>query len=146
METLKFQFHDGGRLQAGYKGQTRDCVARAIAIATELPYQQVYDMINEFALTEKTGKRKTSVSNARKGVYKDTTRKIMSSLGWEWIPTMQIGQGCKVHLRADELPSGRIIVKVSKHCVAVIDHTLYDTYDCTREGDRCVYGYYQKKA
>ena len=146
METLKFQYHDGGRLQAGYKGQTRDCVARAIAIATELPYQQVYDMINEFALTEKTGKRKKGVSNARKGVYKDTTRKIMSSLGWEWIPTMQIGQGCKVHLRANELPSGRIIVKVSKHCVAVIDHTLYDTYDCTREGDRCVYGYYQKKA
>ena len=146
METLKFQYHDGGRLQAGYKGQTRDCVARAIAIATELPYQQVYDMINEFALTEKTGKRKKGVSNARKGVYKDTTRKIMSSLGWEWIPTMQIGQGCKVHLRANELPSGRIIVKVSKHCGAVIDHTLYDTYDCTREGDRCVYGYYQKKA
>ena len=146
METLKFQYHDGGRLQAGYKGNTRDCVARAISIATELPYQQVYDLINEFALQEKTGKRKKGISNARKGVYKDTTRKIMSSLGWEWIPTMQIGQGCKVHLRANELPSGRIIVKVSKHCVAVIDHTLYDTYDCTRDGDRCVYGYYQKKA
>lgn len=146
METLKFQYHDGGRLQAGYKGKAGDCVTRAIAIVAELPYQQVYDMVNEFSLTEKTGKRKRGVSNARTGVYKDTIKKVMLSLGFEWIPTMHIGQGCKVHLRADELPTGRILVNVSKHSVAVIDHILHDTYDCTRGGNRCVYGYYQKKA
>jgi len=146
METLKFQYHDGGRLQAGYKGKAGDCVTRAIAIVAELPYQQVYDMVNGFALTEKTGKRKRGVSNARTGVYKNTIKKVMLSLGFEWIPTMHIGQGCKVHLRADELPTGRILVNVSKHSVAVIDHILHDTYDCTRGGNRCVYGYYQKKA
>jgi len=31
----------------------------------------------------------------------------MKSLGWIWTPTIQIGSGCTVHLRADELPSGQ---------------------------------------
>jgi hypothetical protein len=33
---------------------------------------------------------------------------------------MQIGPGCTVHLRADELPSGRLVVSVSKHLIAAI--------------------------
>jgi len=68
----------------------------------------------------------------------------MKELGFEWKPTMNIGQGCKVHLRADELPCGNIIVNVSKHFAAVIDGVLHDTYDCSREGTRCVYGYYKR--
>jgi len=47
---------------------------------------------------------------------------------------MRIGSGCKVHLRADELPPGRLIVKVSRHLVAVIDSAIHDTYDCSRDG------------
>ena len=33
-----------------------------------------------------------------------TTGGLSRRLGWTWTPTMAIGQGCKVHLRADELP------------------------------------------
>jgi hypothetical protein len=66
----------------------------------------------------------------------------MESIGWRWVPTMQIGSGCKVHLRASELPRGRLVVKVTKHCVAVIDGVIHDTHDCARDGTRCVYGYY----
>lgn len=68
----------------------------------------------------------------------------MHSLGFEWIPTMKIGQGCKVHLRADELPMGRIIVLVSKHYCAVIDRVVHDTCLEDRDGTRCVYGYWRK--
>lgn len=57
---------------------------------------------------------------------------------------MAIGSGCKVHLRSDELPTGRIIVSVSKHYVAVIDGVLHDIYDPSRHGNRCVYGYWSK--
>jgi len=142
---MKFNFNDGGRAEAGYKGQTGDCVCRAIAIATEMPYKDVYNLINEFAKSERTGKRKKGKSNARTGVYKNTIRKVMEHLGWEWIPTMQIGSGCKVHLRDDELPNGRLVVNLSKHSTAVIDGVLNDTYDCSRDGTRCVYGYYRKK-
>jgi hypothetical protein len=67
----------------------------------------------------------------------------MKQLGWMWTPTMQIGSGCTVHLRADELPPGRLVVSVSKHLTAVIDGVIHDTHDCSRRGTRCVYGYWQ---
>ena len=56
---------------------------------------------------------------------------------------MSIGSGCKVHLRADELPSGRLIVSLANHVVAVIDGVLHDTHDSSRDGTRCVYGYWK---
>lgn len=143
---MTYQFNDGGRAAAGYKGTTGDCVTRAIAIATGKTYQEVYDAINEASQTERRGSRKRGVSNARTGVYKQTIRKYLESLGWTWTPTMLIGSGCKVHLRAEELPSGRLIVNVSKHTVAVIDGVVQDIYDPTRGGMRCVYGYYTKTA
>ncbi|HKQ86601.1 MAG TPA: hypothetical protein VJS43_07525 [Candidatus Acidoferrales bacterium] len=141
---LQFQFDDGGRKAAGYKGKTGDCVVRSITIATGLPYQQVYDKVNELAKRERTGSRKRGKSNARTGVYKGTTHKLLESLGWRWTATMEIGSGCKVHLRADELPTGRLIVSVSGHLTAVIDGVIHDTHDPSRRGTRCVYGYWQR--
>ncbi|MDM3928731.1 hypothetical protein QRB35_22225 [Mycobacterium intracellulare subsp. chimaera] len=70
----------------------------------------------------------------------------MADLGWLWVPTMHIGSGCRVHLRADQLPSGRLVVSVSRHTVAVLDGIIHDTHDPTRDGTRCVYGYYRKNA
>jgi hypothetical protein len=139
-----FLYNDGGRAKAGFKGLTGDCACRAIAIVTELPYKDVYSMINKVALSERTGKRKRGISNARTGVYKNNVHKIMRDLGWKWTPTMLIGQGCKVHLRADELPSGKILCFVSKHYTTLIDGIINDTFDPSRRGERCVYGYYSK--
>lgn len=142
---MKWIYDDGGRQAAGYKSPAGDCAARAIAIATGLPYQQVYDDINRWATTERRGRRKRGISNARTGVYKATIRRYMESLGWRWVPTMAIGSGCKVHLRDGELPKGRLVVTVSKHYVAVIDGVIHDTFDPQRERGRCVYGYYVKE-
>jgi hypothetical protein len=141
-----FRFDDGGRAAAGYRGKAGDCVVRAIAIATQRPYQQIYERVNRAALRERTGKRKRSISNARTGVYKSSIHRVMQELGWEWTPTMQIGSGCIVHLRPDELPPGRLVVSVSKHLTAVIDGVIYDTHDCSRRGTRCVYGYWRQGA
>ena len=81
---------------------------------------------------------------ARSGIY--TKRKwfkdYMKSIGFKWKPTMGIGTGCKVHLKSDELPKGKIICSVSRHYVAVIDGVINDIYDCSRNGTRCVYGYW----
>ena len=140
-----FQFDDGGRAAAGYKGAAGDCAVRAIAIATGKPYQEVYDAINEIGATERTGKRKRGKSNARTGVYKSAVRKYMADIGWKWTPTMSIGSGCKVHLRSDELPAGRIICSLSKHYAAVVDGVLHDSHDSSRDGTRCVYGYWEAK-
>ena len=144
----RFHYNDGGRSEAGYKGHTGDCVARAICIASGRPYQEVYDLLAEGNATQKRGKRerasKAGKKTASKGI--STKRKwfsdYMESLGFEWVPTMQVGQGCKVHLRASELPMGRLVVNVSKHFTTMIDGVINDTYDCSRNGQRCVYGYY----
>jgi hypothetical protein len=128
---------------AGYKGRTGDCVVRSITIATGLPYQQIYDLVNWAAMYERTGTSKRGTSDARTGVYKTSIKRVMKSLGWVWTPTMQIGSGCKVHLRADELPSGRLVVSVSKHLTVVVDGVIHDTHDPSRRGTRCVYGYWQ---
>jgi len=139
---MRYVYDDGGRAAAGYRGTTGDCVTRAIAIATGRPYQEIYDAINEAATYERPSKRRRGKSHARTGVYKLTQRAYLASIGWRWTPTMHIGQGCKVHLRAEELPAGRLLVQVSKHLVAVIDGAIHDTGDPSREGTRCVYGYW----
>lgn len=143
---MQFTYNDGGRADAGFKGTTGDCACRAVAIAAQRPYKEVYDLINELAKSERTGKRKRKISNARTGVYPDTFKKVMAHYGFAWVPTMHIGQGCTVHLREGELPTGRIVCSVSGHYTAVIDGVLNDTYDCTRDGSRCVYGYFIKRA
>lgn len=129
---------------AGHGHHGRNCVARAIAIATGLPYDDIAARINASGRSERRGKRKTERSLASKGVYTFTERRVLAALGWRWVPTMTIGSGCKVHLRDGELPPGRLIVSVSRHTTAVIDGVIHDTHDPSRGGTRCVYGYYIK--
>lgn len=144
---------DGGRSKY-FKGDAGDCVTRAIAIATGIDYKEVYDALfdgidqlktsgrSRYAKKLRIKKSGTRGTSPRNGVHPKVYDKYLKSLGWKWVPTMTIGSGCKVHLRGDELPKGRLIVRVSKHVCAVIDGVLHDTYDCSRGGQRCVYGYY----
>jgi hypothetical protein len=134
-------YDDGGRAAAGYRGEAGDCVTRSVAIATGRPYAEVYAALNEAARAERprTGQ---SRSSARTGVKKRTVGRYLAGIGWEWHPAMHIGQGCRTHLRADELPAGRLIVKCSRHLTAVIDGVIHDTNDPSRGGTRCVYGYW----
>lgn len=143
--------NDGGRSAAGYKGSASDCVVRAIAIAAERPYAEVYDALFAMRIHHAATRRDRTARNIkRKGnsPRNGTARKIyeayLKKLGWRFVPTMGFGTGTRVHLRPDELPAGRIIARVSKHLVAMIDGVVHDTFDCTREGTRCVYGYYIK--
>lgn len=141
-KSIEFVFDDGGRSQAGFSGDTSDCVTRSIAIATGKPYQEVYDAINRLAERERprSGRKR---SNSRTGVFRRTYQRYLESIGAQWVPTMQVGSGCKVHLRANELPTGRLIVSLSKHLTCVIDRVVHDTHDPSRDGTRCVYGYYK---
>jgi len=163
---IKFNYNDGGRAAAGFKGNTGDCVTRAIAIVTGKPYREVYDELNVLCKKKRTYEVEISGrtyinytrSAARTGVHKKIYHPYLIGLGFEWIPTMGIGTGCKVHLKAEELPSGKIICRVSKHLTAVIDGVVNDTWNPAREvhetgykdgeqysaiRERCVYGYYR---
>ena len=147
---MEFNFNDGGRAKAGYKGRTGDCVTRAVAIVAELPYQEVYNRLAEGNATQRITKRSSKScgkKTARRGI--STKRKwfqdYMQSLGFKKVATMGIGTGCKVHLKADELPKGRIICNLSRHYCAVIDGVINDTYNPSRDETRCVYSYWIKQ-
>lgn len=141
---IKYVYDDGGRASAGYGRKAKgDCVCRAISIATQRPYLEIHALIDHFAKSERKGKRKRGISNAERGVYSVTVRRIMAFLGWQWVPLMSIGSGCQVHLDSSELPQGRIVATVSKHEVCIIDGVIHDIYDPSRDGTRCVYGYYE---
>jgi hypothetical protein len=142
---MTFQHNDGGRAAAGFKGAAGDCVARAVAIASGRPYAEVYARLAEGTGSQRAGKKGKRSASARNGV--NVTRKwfkdLMVEWGFVWVPTMTIGSGCKVHLRADELPAGRLVVSVSGHYTTMIDGVINDTWNPDRGGNRCVYGYWK---
>lgn len=146
MTALPWVFDDGGRADAGYKGNTGDCMCRALSIATGMPYQEAYDLINQYAKRERprAGSRR---SGARTGVHTRTARRLMADLDWTWVPTMHIGSGTTVHLAQNELPidKGPLLVSVSRHYVAVVAGVVRDLADPTRDGTRAVYGYHYKE-
>lgn len=170
----EFNYNDGGRSKY-FKGSGGDCVTRAICIASELDYIEIYNRLAEGNASQRKGKyesKKAGKRTALRGI--NTTRQwfkdFMKELGFVWVPTMLIGQGCKVHLCSDELPAGRLVVAVSNHYTSVIDGIINDTFNpqrevhCTRPNDngplktgewlhpdgdvicsiqrRCVYGYW----
>jgi len=148
---LKLKINDGGRAAAGYKGQVGDCVVRSIAIVTGQPYQKVYNDLfkanEEFRNTSKTKlarSLKQRNDSPRSGTHRVVLKKYLAELGFKWTPTMFVGKGCTVHLKKEELPSGTLLVSCSKHITVVKDGVLHDTHDCTRNGTRCVYGYWFK--
>lgn len=135
---LPFVEDDGGRAAAGFVGRAGDCVARSIAIAARLPYRTVYDELARRSAAA------GGTRSARDGVRPKVYKAFLADMGWRWVPTMGIGTGCTTHLRAGELPAGRIIARCSGHLVAVINGVLHDTHDSSREGTRCVYGYWSE--
>jgi len=149
---MKFVVSDGGRKAAGFKGDCGDCVVRAVAIATQLPYEQVYAELTLGVRSERRsrvmGRKRQRSPTVRYGVsvHRKWFKDYMQSLGWKWTPTMGIGTGCRVHLTDGELPKGRLIVSLSHHYTTVINGVIYDTHDPQRGESRCVYGYWSPKS
>lgn len=129
---MKFVYDDGGRSKYFKASNVSDCAIRAISIATQKDYKEVYNAL----------KKLNGGKSCRNGTPKKVGKKYLISIGWKWHPCMTIGSGCQVHLAKEELPNGRIVAEVSQHLVAIVDGVIHDTYDCSREGSRCVYGYW----
>lgn len=129
---LEWVYDDGGRSKYFRTQHVRDCVIRAICIATQRDYKEVYKEVAKFL-----------GYTPRNGVKNKDTKKLMTYFGFEWHATMGIGTGCTTHLAKDEIPMNQpIICNCSCHLVAVVNGILRDTHDSSREGTRCVYGYW----
>ena len=128
---MKYVYNDGGRSNY-FKGDANDCVVRAIAIATNRDYKEVYNQV-----------KKIIGYTPRNSVKINDTKKVMKELGFKWESKMSIGSGCTTHLVESELPTDKVIVcKVSHHLTCIKYGVINDTFDCSRDGSRCVYGYW----
>lgn len=67
---------------------------------------------------------------------------ILKELGFEY-RSIKVPKGSKrptVESFTKEHTTGRYIVNVARHVVAIVDGKYYDTWD---SGDKCLYGYYE---
>jgi hypothetical protein len=151
---LPFVYDDGGRVAEARARlgdevhilalPTGDCVARAIAIALAEPYEATCEALDD-TVRAQYGALWARGPSAARGLPRTIYEPFLRERGWVWTPTMHIGSGCRVHLAKQELPPGRLIARLSKHLAAVIDGTVHDIADPTRDGTRCVYGYFRKE-
>lgn len=143
MIPLEWRYDDGGRAAGGFRGDTGDCVVRAVCIAGQLDYRSVYEALRS---TMQANPHLVSRGQAspRHGTPPPLIKWLLNhELGWAWTPTMGIGTGCHTHLAQGEIPmTGRLVARVSRHLCAVIDGVVHDSHDPGRDGTRCVYGYW----
>jgi hypothetical protein len=157
----RFVKDDGGRSRSGIARAAAgdgvgDCVARAIAIATQRPYREVHDALTAAAVRHAAAGGKSDWAkwarrsrgarafHADHGVHNEVSDVYLKSLGWKYTSTKHLPRGSGVHLRADELPRGRLIVQLRRHLTAVIDGDLRDIHDCSDEGRCRIQGYWTR--
>jgi hypothetical protein len=161
---MDYIYDDGGRADAGFEGydslldRDSDCVCRSIAIAAELPYQKVYDRLAEESATRHRRDGYTHPPIRVDWCWERTKKwfkNYMSELGFVWTDTPPEDKKISgrhdrfpIHLRADELPSGRLVCELvygRSRSVAVIDGVIYDTADpnAVVRFHRGVYGYWK---
>jgi hypothetical protein len=146
---MRFQYDDGGRAAAGFRGSADDCVTRSIAIATGLPYREVYNALAKLAHEHGLPR------SARDGVCDRVMRRYLSGLrglGFEWTPLDGRRRWWKVNA---DLPDGALLVSLGAtthqgewqgHLTAVVDGVVRDVFDPS-DPSICrmvrAYGYYR---
>ena len=108
---MEYQYNDGGRKAAGFKGTAGDCGARAMTIALGLDYKAVY---KELAQANSDNGRAKS---ARNGINKDTYTEVLKRHGWEWVTAPRF-TGRRA--RCSDMPKGMVIARQAHHFVAVL--------------------------
>jgi hypothetical protein len=153
---MNYVYSDGGRQAAGFKGSARDCVCRAVAIASGRPYIEIYRALakGNASQRESSKRKSTGKVTARNGicVHRKWFKDYMVSLGFQWVGIKAVEFGHRMRLTEEEVPRGRLIVSFPKHYAAVIDSVLMDTNDCSlprvtmfSKGEAvvpCLYGYW----
>lgn len=144
---IGYQYNDGGRADAGYKGKTGDCLTRAIAITLGLPYKEVYKRVSEMmgsAGYAKSGNAYTSYGKKRRGQRsaKKVQFDVLESFGFR---KADLGGGARPTYTEASEEYGDCIVTTTKHFAALKDGMLQDTFD-GREYDWPDLGRCERKA
>lgn len=139
---------DGGRQHNNsYSGTAGDCVPRAIAIATGMPYSQVYSRLQNLTNIHNN----TSNNNLSRCCEYGTDAKIyhpyLESMGWRYNP------GSRLSFGSSQLQQGTVMVLIrfhrsgENHLFTMTNGVAYDTFSPYQRGQQegyNIYGYYKK--
>ena len=134
--TLRYVYDDGGRKDAGFKGDTGDCAVRAIAIVSGRPYIEVYRTMaaemkaagysasgNAYATRE--NKRKAPRKRGQLTAVK-VQEKVMRMFGLEKV---KLPAGAKPTFAEAHATHGNCVARTAKHVAALKDGALRDLWD-----------------
>ena len=124
---MKWNQNDAGRSTSLRPKQSLDCVIRAIALASQKPYDEVYDLMASAG-------RKSGRSTPKK-VWKE----VIHPMGLHY--SFPAEKGLPRTTLADfaaTFNSGRWVVQLAGHLTAVVNGEVLDT-ECPRS-NACVYG------
>ena len=152
LKVVGWDYNDGGRADAGYRGHAGDCCTRAVAIATDRTYEQarleLMDATDEWLSTGRDSKKKRAIRASRRnrsvrgGVHTEVMELYLGRLGWT---QHKVSQEHFTQARMPEqFAQGTVIVKTRKHFAAVVDGTLQDTWD-SRTYDHPEWGQGERK-
>ena len=117
---IDFTNDDGGRLDAGYRGDAGDCVVRALTIITGEDYRDIYREIAR-ANQRHEGKR-----SARNGVKPKVYLPVFAAHG---LRKVSLPKGPRPTYTEAWERYGDCIVSTSRHVAAIIGGALRDTFD-----------------
>ena len=118
------------------KDKTGDCQVRALSKVLNISWLEAFDLTIPIC-------RRLQTYTIFDGNHEKTVE-AMQNLGFVYMGVSN-KKGSKrptVKEFAKSHPTGRYIVKVSHHVVAVVDGAYYDTWD---SGYKSLYGYYELK-
>ena len=133
---IDYQYDDGGREAAGYRGRTGDCVVRAIAVCARQDYRAVYLTMaehmkrngyaasgNAYAIRERNRKaprRKGQIAARR------VQDRVLELYGFRKV---RLPAGARPTFTEGRRRYGDCIVGTTKHVAAVVEGALRDTFD-----------------
>ena len=127
---MNYQFYNPHPQQK----RVRDCVKRALTLATGKDYKQVSLELNR--LKKETGAKEFN-SN-------ENWKEYVKRLGWEKLsfPAIKGQPRMNGHTFTENYPMGTYLLRMAGHLVTVKDGVLYDTWDSR---DKCVYNAWKVK-
>lgn len=134
MKSKRFKYYQPNKLDL--KDKYGDCTIRAISKVFDLSWQDT------FILCEPIIKKYQLLPNYF--FFAGQENQVVEMLGLirYKVSNKKGSKRPTVQSFAATHPNGTYLLKVAHHVVAVVDGYYYDTWDC---GNKCLYGYYEKK-
>ena len=120
---LAFKYTDGGRAAAGFRGVARDCVCRAMAIATGMSYRDCYRILSD--ANAATGRPRS----ARNGLLMNVYSPVLERFGIKEVETDYEGCNYRPTLAECYEKFGNCLVRIERHLLAIIDGVVHDQWD-----------------